>query len=100
MGTASYAWEKCYVAVGILAGSGELGERVSDAWIASLMRLKVHEIPWPDLREKFDAIDAKLSDRLGSITTMTQEELKTIAQEIVELFNSVCRCYYGNPDFR
>lgn len=102
MGSAGYSWEKCFTGVSILAsGSGSLRERLRDAWFSSFIRLMGHPIPWPEIREKLEDIGERLmpeiSEAPDAVPTMQNHELRKIASEIVDLYDSVCREYALDP---
>jgi hypothetical protein len=95
MGSSMYSWEKCYTAVIALAsGAGGLRERLSNAWWHHLHLLGAHPIPWPDLREKFEKIGERLVPEISSApedsAKMQEDDLRSIAREIVELYDTVC----------
>jgi hypothetical protein len=46
-----YVWEKMYVAVGCMCGKSSLAERLANATVAALLRLKDDDLPPGDLRE-------------------------------------------------
>jgi hypothetical protein len=91
-----YAWQKTYQAVRILAASPKnLRERLSDAWWHQMNSLVGSPIPWDDLRGKFEKIQSELvpeiSERAEAQTKLSEQELGTIAAEIVDLHDQVCK---------
>lgn len=101
-----YAWEKLYTAVKTLAASEErIQERLAAAWLHSGARLSYTVTPYlpEDLQAEYEAIHAALtkvsdSDR-GAIratcAAMSDDEASDLAENIVTLFDSVCRVHYG-----
>ena len=85
-----YAWEKLHDAVHCLVGIGALRERVNRALLA-LLTLKVHKTGLPRVQDRL----AKLLGAQASIDAMTEIELYTHANEIVDLYGVICR--YREP---
>jgi hypothetical protein len=84
-----YWLEKCSVAVDILATDlGPLRERLDDAWISSLIRLRIHDEVAEDLRQKFSSIERRFD---GGLTGMSDQELRDLASDILNLFAKVSR---------
>jgi hypothetical protein len=74
-----YAWEILYLAVRSLASSDQSPkERLIDAYNFHLRMLKVHEIPWSDLKTEIATIfiaienlnDCNTSDTIHKITEL------------------------------
>jgi hypothetical protein len=61
------------------------------------MRLNTHKIPWPDLREEFDQIVEQLSAP-DAVDKMQEDNLRKVADEIVSLYDGVCRRYAVDTD--
>ena len=51
-----YVWEKMLTAVGSMCGEGSLEERLSDASVSALMRLKEDDLPEGELRESLEYV--------------------------------------------
>jgi len=92
-----YAWEKLYTAIWILAGStGDLRERIEDAYISALMRLKPDDFP-KGLRREFSYILERLTRESptepdegkirATLNTMTEIELDRYVERIVSIYD-------------
>jgi hypothetical protein len=89
-----YVWQKTYQAVLILATSTKsLRERLGAAWWNQLNSLTGHPIPWDDLREKFEKIQRDLLPEISrdSAPRLSEEKLREIAGEIVDLYDDACK---------
>ncbi|RZI71318.1 MAG: hypothetical protein EOP13_18400 [Pseudomonas sp.] len=92
----NYAWEKLHIAVLILAGgTGTLQERLADAYLSSLMRLRPDKhFPWPDLRQDFEDMMQELApggNTQAALSAWPDEDLRRIAEGIVGLCDRVLR---------
>lgn len=92
--SADYAREKTYLAVLTLAsGSAPLRDRLADAYESQLRRLQVHQIPWPDLRQRYEDICDEIApaggDPRDALAAWPDEDVRRIAQAVVDLFSSV-----------
>lgn len=92
----AYAWEKLHTAVLILAqGTGSLRERLTNAYMSSLMRLRPeHHFPWPELRQRY--ID--LADEMApngnfgtALAAWPEHDLQRIVEGIVGIYDGVTR---------
>ena len=95
-----YAWEKLHVAVLILAaGTGSLRERLEDAYVSSLIRLRPeHHFPWPELRQSFEDLKQEMAPGGNiqvALSAWPEEDLKRIAEGIVGLYDRVLRKTVG-----
>jgi hypothetical protein len=92
-----YAWEKLYTAIWILAGgTGDLRERIENAYVSALMRLKPDDFP-KGLRREFSYILERLTreepTRPGegkiraTLSTMTEVELDRYVERIVSIYD-------------
>jgi len=93
-----YTWEKCNVAVRNLAsGTGNLRDRLSDAWGHGLHHLVGQPIPWPDLQQEFNKIAAKLVPEVSvgadARSAMQDDDLRRLASDIVDFYDLVCGRY-------
>jgi hypothetical protein len=91
-----YAWEKLHVAVLILAASaGSLRERLEDAYVSSLMRLRPEKhFPWPDIRQSFEDLMQEMAPDGNvqvALSAWPEEDLKRIAEGVVVLADRVTR---------
>lgn len=93
----SYAWEKFYLCVKHLVGSGPVQQRLADAFIHNLSPLKTSQVP-EDLRSDFVSIRNAVTriaptGEEGSINAtaqqLTDEEASEICRKIVDLFNEI-----------
>ena len=95
----SYAYEKLYVAMLILATNrGDLPSRLEDAYASSLIRLRPYDLPEGELRKAMQAItedlvwaEAKGDEGTLAATVKLLDELeaKDIATRIFNLFLKV-----------
>ncbi|GEM_PF-4385238 len=92
-----YAWEKLYTAIWILAGgTGNLRERIEDACVSALMRLKPDDFP-KGLRREFSYILERLTREeptsqgegriRATLNTMTEIELDRFVERIVSIYD-------------
>jgi hypothetical protein len=98
----AYAWEKSYLAVrGMATGIGSLQIRVGDAFISSLCLLNRENVT-PDIlrrvgevRHRLTCIPAKAGegDVVATTAKMSDEEAISIAEEIVDIFDSIAKSY-------
>jgi len=98
----AYAWEKSYLAVrGMATGVGSLQMRVGDAYIGSLCLLNRENIP-PDIfrrvgeiKQRLMCVPAKAGEGnvAATIVKMPDDEAKSIAEEIVDIFDSIAKIY-------
>ena len=91
-----YAWEKLHVAVlALAAGSGSPRDRLEDAYVSSLIRLRPeHHFPWPDLRQRFEDLMQDMAPEGKSkvaLASWPDEDLKRIAEGIVGVYDRVAR---------
>lgn len=91
-----YAQEKLQTAVLILAvGSGTLRERLEDAYLSSLIRLRAeHHFPWPDLRQRFEDLMEEIApggDFRSALAAWPELDLSRIAESVVSLNDRVAR---------
>lgn len=96
----SYAWEKFHSAVLTLSGSGDHQSRIVDAFAFNIVHVnRKEDIPQPLLAE-FDELYTRLTaieplTNEGSINAsvrlMTEPELTKISDDIVSLYDSLCR---------
>jgi hypothetical protein len=91
-----YAWEKLFTAVLILAsGSGSLRERLENAYISSLIRIRPeHHFQDADTKERYVRLIEEIAPEGRSdvaISMWPEEDLKRIAEELVGLYDSVAR---------
>ncbi len=91
-----YAWEKLHVAVlALAAGSGSLRDRLENAYVSSLMRLRPeHHFPWPDLLEEYEDLKREMAPEGHfkiTLASWPEEDLKRIAERIVSLYDRVTR---------
>jgi hypothetical protein len=94
-----YAQEKLMVAVGVLAtGTGRLQERLADAALSALIRLKPDDFPEGDLRRKFSGIIDDLTyapaqgeeGRIAATLKLTNDDdAREIAKRIVSLYHAI-----------
>jgi hypothetical protein len=96
----SYAWEKFHTAVLTLTGDGSARERLYNAYIFSIGHIKTSEDIPEDLREKFENLRAKLTsiDPVGqegkvqaTVSSMNDFEISRITEEIVSIYDTLCR---------
>ena len=92
----SYAREKLQTAVLILAaGTGTLRERLEDAYVSSLIRLRPeHHFPWPELRQRFEDLMEELApsgDVKTALASWPEHDLKRIAEGLVGLADGIAR---------
>lgn len=101
----SYSWQKCYEAVSCLAASPESLSKRMEYALVSLLPLKMkpedhfHD---QELRGRFEAlvercsrIDTKGNEGriVATVQRMNDEELTSIAQEIIDLHNTIAIKY-------
>lgn len=96
----SHAWQRFHKAVDTLATADlSLAQRLSSAWVHNLVTLRPQELP-DDLRDRFVVLGKKLSRVAGeggegaidaTVRTMTPDELRAAATEIVGIYDAVCR---------
>ena len=91
-----YAWEKLHAAVLILAtGTGSLRERLVDAYVSSLIRLRSdRHFPSPDLRQSFEDLMQEMAPDGNvrvALSAWPEGDLKRIAEGIVGLSDRVTR---------
>lgn len=96
----NYAWEKLHVAVLILAGgTGTLRERLEDAYLSSLSRLRPEKhLPWPDLRQSFEDLMQEMApggNTRIALAAWSEDDLRRIAEGIVGLCDRVLRKTLG-----
>jgi hypothetical protein len=92
----SYAWEKLFTAVLILAGgSGSLRERLADAYTSSLIRIRPERhFPDADTREKYVNLLEEIAPggRFNVALSMWPEhDLRRIVEGLVGLYDTVAR---------
>lgn len=97
-----YTWEKLYVAVSTLAaGQRSIQERLEDAYISALIRLKADDLP-DDLQDDFRKLQDELTNvepvgNEGSVAVSTRamngDRASEIAEQIVSMFTHVARRY-------
>jgi hypothetical protein len=92
----SYAWEKLYNAILILArGSGTLRERLRDAYESSLRRLRPeHHFSDPDTREKFVMLIEEIAPggrHVVALESWPELDLKRIVTGLVGLYDTIAR---------
>jgi hypothetical protein len=92
---ASETREKFYTATSILAcGTGALKVRLREAFVPALITLREEEMPWPDLWQRFQTIKDELAPNSRPDVALERWwdfELGRIAQEIVDIFDEICR---------
>jgi hypothetical protein len=98
----AYAWEKSYLAVrGMATGIGSLQTRVGDAFISSLCLLNRENVT-PDIlrrvgevRHRLTCISAKAGegDVVATTAKMSDDEAISIAEEVVDIFDSIAKSY-------
>ena len=91
-----YAHEKLYVAViGMAQSPAALPQRLADAYISSLIRLKSEDFP-PDLRGKFEELTRLMTSKEAvgdegnvhaTVNQMTAEEADRAAHLVINLFD-------------
>jgi hypothetical protein len=92
-----YAWEKLYAAIWILAGgTGNLRERIEDAYVSALMRLKPDDFPKGLRREFSYVLDRLIREEptepgegklRATLKTMNDIELDRIVERIVSIYD-------------
>ena len=96
MANSSYAWEKLFIAVNILAaGKGDIGSRLREAWEDSLS-FASFEDHWPNLKlfEKFKELQEDfefVSPLLSGLTKTSDDEIVEFIKRIVALQDRVAR---------
>ena len=96
MSEGAYAWEKLHTAVLTLAqGTGSLRERLEDAYISSLMRLRPdHHFPWSDLRQRYIALAEEIApggDFRTALARWPHHDLQRIVGNLVGVYDAVAR---------
>ncbi len=91
-----YAWEKLHFAVlALAAGSGSLRDRLEDAYVSSLERLRPElHFPWPDLLEECQDLMREVAPEGQfkiALASWPEEDLKRIAERVVSLYDRVTR---------
>ena len=90
------AWEKLYLATGILAaGHAPLRERLARA-VPHLTMLEPHrDFPWPELRRRFEEVMSEFVAPEGQIDIALRKrsdtDLTKIVHEITDIYDSVAR---------
>lgn len=98
----AYAWEKSYLSVrGMATGVASLQARVGDAFTSSLCLLNRENVT-PDIfrrvgevKRRLTCISAKAGegDVAATLAKMSNEEAISIAEEIVDIFDSIAKTY-------
>jgi hypothetical protein len=98
----AYAWQKTYLAVrGMATGNGSLQQRVGEAFTSSLCLLNRENVT-PDVFHRVGEVKLRLTcvpakagegDVTATIATMSDDEARSIAEEIVDIFDSVAKTY-------
>ena len=96
MSEGGYAWEKLHTAVLTLAqGTGSLRERLEDAYISSLMRLRPdHHFPWSDLRQRYTDLTEEIApggDFRTALARWSDYDLQRIFGDLVGVYDAVAR---------
>jgi hypothetical protein len=92
-----YAWEKLYAAIWILAGgTGDLKDRIGDAYISALMRLTPDDFP-KGLRREFSYLLERLTREeptepgegklRATLKTMDDIEMNHIVERIISIYD-------------
>lgn len=87
--------EKLHAAVSNLTRDTPLRERLIGAWTGALARLDPRDFPEGEKRDRWKALQMQL-DRLEaasdhpSNSTMSDDEVRAIADEIISLYDWVC----------
>lgn len=96
----SYRYEKLWLAVLALVGTGSIKERLRNALIGNLLALEPDDFPEQHLKQKFNEIFRGLTSvpataNEGSveatISKITDDEAKEYAQQIFYLYDEVCQ---------
>src|SRR5438552_4117724 len=95
-----YTWEKFHVAVlGLASGQGDIRQRLADAFVGSLIRLKPDELP-EELRDDFRALQKELTSArpegdegtvLASTNTMSGNRAAELAKQIVSMYDGIAK---------
>lgn len=89
-----YAWEKLMEAICIMASSGApLKDRIFTAADGPLMHLRSDDFP-KELRGRVEDLSRKIYKYRSGVSA-SQEELETLAREIVYLYNEICARHYA-----
>jgi len=96
MSEGGYAWEKLHTAVLTLAqGTGSLRERLEDAYISSLIRLRPdHHFPWLDLRQRYVEVTEEIApggDFRTALASWPDHDLQRIVEGLVGVYDAVAR---------
>lgn len=98
----AYAWEKSYLAVrGMATGVGSLQARIGDAYSGSLCLLNRENVPLDifrrvgEIKQRLTCVPARAGEGnvAATIEKMPDDEAKSIAEEIVDIFDAVAKIY-------
>ncbi len=100
MSTISYGWEKLYLAILTLTGSGPIQDRLISAWIYHLSHIRPEENLPEELREEFIKLEENLNREepfgnegsiRATINKMDKSEIKDSVEKIVSLFSRIAK---------
>lgn len=96
----NYVWEKFYVAVQALAGGqGNIKERLLDAYISALIRLKPDDLP-KEMQQEFSMLQEELTkaEPIGNegklratINSISSDRAAEIAEKIVGMYDKIAK---------
>ena len=99
-----YGWGYFFSAVNTLVGPRSIQDRLADAWIFQLVHVNVEILP-EGIREKFTKLDKRMSaepmeggegEYKATAKTLSDEDARQIAQEIVSMFSDVAEAQGAN----
>lgn len=98
----AYAWQKTYFAVrGMATGGGSLQQRIGEAFTSSLCLLNRENVT-PDIFHRVGEVKLRLTcvpakagegNVTATIAAMSDDEARSIAEEIVDIFDAVAKMY-------
>lgn len=96
----SYGWEKFRAALeGMAANPGSLQQRIGDAYVYSLIRIRSDEDLPVELRPSFEELKARLTrenavgdegDVAATVAKMSDAEAEELAHTIVRIHDQLC----------